>query len=370
MLYWLYKDNQYNKKMGLLNLTHNEPLFGLDIGHSNIKAMQIEVSPGKNPKVLGYGFADYPPKSMANGVIVNYTDLSHALYKLFTEKLVGSISSRKVACTIPTSRTFSRAIKLPSMDSTHVTEAVRLEAEQYIPVPLDNLYIDYEITSQDDNGLEVLMVATPKNIVDSYVKLLQAIGLQPVALEPTMSASSRLFALADPSHGAPSLLIDFGSISVDMAAIDKTMFVNSTVAGGSDTINDLIAKKLGVSPKDAYGLKNTYGISSGVKQQQILEAVLPLLENLIREAKKIIRYYDERAAPAHRKIAQIITIGGGANTPGLNQYLSKELSLPTRMLDPWHSIDFAELKPPSEMDRSMYITVAGEAILATKEIYS
>lgn len=356
--------------MGLLNFTHDEPLFGLDIGHSNIKAMQMEIAPGKSPRVLGYGFADYPANSMANGVIVNYSDLSHALYKLFTENLVGSISSRKVACTIPTSRTFSRAMKLPNMDNTHITEAVYLEAEQYIPVATNNLYIDYEITSQDEDGLEILMVATPKNIVDSYVKLLQAVGLEPVALEPTMSGSSRLFALADPSHGAPSLLIDFGSISVDMAAIDKTMFVNSTVPGGSDTINDLIAKNLGVDLEEAYRLKNTYGISSGVKQQAILSAVKPLLDNLTREAKKIIRYYDERTAPTHRKIAQIITIGGGANTPGLNQYLSKELGLPARMLDPWRSIDFAELKPPSEMERSMFVTVAGEAVLQPKEIYS
>lgn len=356
--------------MGLLNLSHDEPLFGLDIGHSNIKVMQMQVTPGKSPRVIGYGFADYPPNSMANGVIVNYEALSHALYQLFTEKIVGSVSSRKVACTIPTSRTFSRAMKLPNMDSTHIDEAVHLEAEQYIPVPTSNLYIDYEITSRDESGLEILMVATPKNIVDSYVKLLQAVGLDPVALEPTMSASSRLFALADSSHGAPSLLMDFGSISVDMAAIDKTMFVNSTVAGGSDTMNELIAKRLNINSEEAYNLKNTYGISSGVKQKEILEAVQPMLENLIREARKIIRYYDERTAPAHRKIAQIITIGGGSNTPGLNQYLSKELGLPARMLDPWRSIDFAELKPPSEIERSMYVTVAGEAILQPKEIYA
>lgn len=356
--------------MGLLNLSHDEPLFGLDIGHANIKAMQMELSTGKSPRVMGYGFIDFPANSMANGVIANYTDLSHALYLLFTEKLVGEISSRKVACTIPTSRTFSRAMKLPAMDASQIAEAVRLEAEQYIPVSPDNLYIDYEITSQDETGLEVLMVAAPKNIVDSYVKLLEAVGLEPVALEPTMSASSRLFGLADSSHGAPSLLIDFGSISVDMAAIDKTVFVNSTVAGGSDTINELISKKLGISADEAYKLKNTYGISSGVKQQAILDAVKPLLDNLTREAAKIIRYYNERTAPAHRKIVQIITIGGGATTPGLNQYLSKELGLPARMLDPWQSIDFAELKPPSEVDRSMFVTVAGEAVLQPKEIYS
>lgn len=356
--------------MGSLNFYHDEPLFGLDIGHSNLKIMQLETSPGHTPKVLGYGVANYPADSMANGVIVNYKALSHALYQLFTEQLTGKISSRRVACTIPTSRTFSRPMHLPLMDERHIRDAVHLEAEQYIPVNTNNLYIDYEITQRDDEGLDLLMVATPKNIIDSYVRLLEAVGLEPVVLEPTMNATSRLFGLADPSHGAPSLLLDLGSVSVDMAAFDKTMFVNTTVAGGSDTINELIAEHLGISQQEAYDVKNKFGLSYSPSQQDILDAIQPILDNLIREARKIVRYYNERTAPAHRKIVQIITIGGGANMPGLSQYISKQLGLPTRMLDPWHQLDFGPLRPPTTVERSMYITVAGEAIIQPKEVFA
>jgi Tfp pilus assembly PilM family ATPase len=180
--------------VGSLNFYHDEPLFGLDIGHSNLKVMQLDINPGTSPKVLGYGVAAFPEGSMTNGVVVNYSALSHALYELFTKHMNG----------------------------------------------------------KDTQGIDLLMMATPRNIVDSYVKLLNAIGLEPVALEPTMNATSRLFGLADPSHGTPSLLVDFGSISVDMAAFDKIMFVNSTIAGGSDNITQLISKYLGVPEKEAY----------------------------------------------------------------------------------------------------------------------
>lgn len=354
--------------MSSMNFYHDQPLFGLDIGHSNLKVMQLETAPNQRPRVLGYGAGGYPAKSMANGVIVDYKAVSHALYKIFTESITGSITARRVACTIPTSRTFSRPMRLPLMDNEQLKEAVRLEAEQYIPLHPDNLYIDFEITHQDEQGLDVLMMAAPRNIVDSYMKLLEAIGLEPVALEPTMNATTRLFGLADPSHGAPTLLMDFGSLSVDMAAIDKTMFVNSTIAGGSDDIDNLISKGLNVSRQEAYDLKNKYGISTSKHQDEIIDAIRPLLENLIRECKKTVRYYNERAA-ANRKIVQIIIIGGGSNMPGLSQYLSRELELPTRMLDPWRQLDFGELKPPSEVERSMYVTVAGEAILKPKDIF-
>ncbi len=354
--------------MSSLNFFSDEPIFGLDIGYANAKVMQLSREDNKI-KVLGYGVGGYPSDCLANGVIVNFEAIGKALYDLFTKDLVGSISTKRVACTIPTSRTFNRPMKLPPIDDKQIDEAVRLEAEQYIPVPLDNLYLDYEIINRSDKGIELLMVAAPKNIIDSYLKLLQAVGLEPVALEPTMSATSRVFALADPSHGVPSLLIDFGSVSVDIAAFDQNMVVNSTIAGGSDTINEMIAKNLNIKVEEAFDLKNRYGISMSARQQEILDAINPILENLIREAKKIVRYYNERMAEEHRKIVQTIIIGGGANMPGLNQYLSRELGLPTKMLDPWDHVDFGNLKPPNETELSRYITVVGEAIIESKDIF-
>lgn len=354
-----------------LSFHREQPLFGLDIGHSSMKIMQLEKGSGLKPKVVAYGVSNYyPENAISNGVIVNYEVLAHTMRELFSDRLVGAITTKRVACTVPTSHTFSRPMTLPAMDKGQIEEAVRLEAEQYIPIPLENLYLDYDIAHQDANNIELLVVATPKNIVDSTIRFLESIGFIPVALEPTMNAAARLFSTADLSHAEASLLIDFGSVAVDIAVFDQTMFVNSTVSGGSDTLTNLIAKRFNVTPSEAYVIKSQYGIGPGGKAMAVLEAVRPILEPVVREVRKIMRYYDERAAGRRRKISQIITTGGGGTMRGLSEYLSRELNLPTRRLDPWPNIDFGELQPPTDLASSMYVTVAGEAILSSQEIFS
>jgi len=349
----------------------DQPLFGLDIGHSSIKIMQLQCQSGKKPKVLGYGVSNYyPQNAISNGVIVNYEMLAHTMREMFSDRLIGTISTKRVACTVPTSRTFNRPMSLPPMDKQKIEDAVKLEAEQYIPIPIENLYLDYDISRQDSSGVNLLVVATPKNIIDSTIKFLESVDLEPVVLEPTMNAAARLFSMADLSHTEASLLIDFGSVAIDIAVFDQSMFVNSTVSYGSDTLTNLIAKRLNVTPSEAYVIKSQYGIGTGTKMTQMMEAARPILDPLVREVRKTMRYYDERAADRHRKITQIITTGGGANMRGLNEYLTHELDVPSRRLDPWPSIDFGDLQPPSELASSMYVTVAGEAILSSKEIFS
>jgi type IV pilus assembly protein PilM len=356
--------------MGGDNFYHDEPLFGLDIGHSSIKVMQLELESGKKPVVAGYGMTKFPPHAILNGVIVNYDLIGKALFDLFKSGLHGSVFTRRVACTLPTSHIFSRIMKIPSIPNDQITDAIRLEAEQYIPMPVDSLYLDYEITSRDDQNIELLMVATPKIIVDSYIKLLESLDLEPVALEPSVNATARMFSFADSTHNEPSILIDFGSISIDVAVFDKTMIVNSTLAGGSEMMTQLISKGLKISEADAYEMKSKYGIGVSEKQQQISKSIEPLLDNLIKEIRKITRYYNERVGQSQRQIAKIITSGGGATMPGINQYLQKQLDIPAKTLDPASSFDFGHLKQPSELEQSAFITVAGEAILNPKEIFS
>ncbi len=354
-----------------LSFYREQPLFGLDIGHSSMKIMQLEKVKGKKPKVLGYGVSNYYPESaISNGVIVNYEVLAHTMREMFSDRIIGTISTKRVACTVPTSHTFSRPMTLPPLGKEEIMDAVKLEAEQYIPIPLVDLYLDYDISRQDADSIDLLVVATPKNIVDSSIRFLESAGFEPVALEPTMNAAARLFSIADVSHDAASLLIDFGSVAIDIAVFDQTMFVNSTASGGSDTLTNLIAKQFNITPSEAYVLKSQYGIGPGTKMLPMMEAARPILDPLVREVRKIMRYYDERADQRHRKISQIITTGGGATMRGLNEYLTRQLGVPTRRLDPWPNIDFGNFQPPSDLASSMYVTVAGEAILSPREIFS
>jgi len=349
--------------MGAENFFHDEPLFGLDIGHNTIKVMQIDLSEGKKPKVLGYGMGKFPATSILNGVVANYDAISKAMYDLFKDSLVGSIYTHRVACSLPTSHTFSRLMKIPPMNDNDINEAIRMEAEQYIPMPIDNLYIDHEISKRSAEGIELLMVATPKSIVDSYMKLFEALELEPVTLEPSLNATSHVFSMDDALHDNPCILIDFGAVAIDLAVFDKTMIVNSTLPGGSELMTKLISQKFKVDDDEAYQIKSKYGIGASEKQEQVGQALQPMLDILIKEIRKITRYYNERVGQSTKKIGHIVTSGGGATMPGLNQFLSRQLDLPAQTLNPWQNLDFGHLVKPSELHQSAYVTVVGEAIL-------
>lgn len=346
----------------------DEPLFGLDIGHASLKAMQVASIAGKPPVIVGYGNSVFDPQAIANGVIVKPDAIASAMHTLFDKNIVGSINSRRVACALPTSHTFSRPMKLPPMEHDDIVEAIHLEAEQYIPVPITNLYVDYELTHQDDQGVELLLVAIPRPIVDSYVKLLESLKLEPVAFEPSINASSRLLQMGDRHQAEPAVVADIGSVATDIAVFDKTLLVSSTVNSGGETITDLISKGLHLTHEQANKLKNEEGIVFSDRQQRIIDAIKPVLESLVHEIQKVLRYYSERAAKSGGKISQIVTFGGGSIMPGFNQYLSKELRLPTQNLDPWQKVSFGQLPVPGKTEAAIYTTAAGEAILRPEEI--
>ncbi len=354
--------------MGTVKFYKDEPLFGLDIGHTNLKAMQIDKVSGHPPVIKGYGISNFALGSIQNGVIINPEVIAKAMHELFDKNLVGKITSRRVACTLPTAYTFSRPMKIPIMNREHIKEAVQLEAEQYIPIPLDSLYLDYEISYEDEQQMELLMVATSKKIVDSYLDLLQSLDLEPVAFEPSINAASRLLKIVGNMSAEPAILVDIGSLATDIAIFDKSLLVSSTMNGGGDTFSNLISRSMHMNIEQATELKNQYGIAFSDKQQRIIDALKPQLDTFIHETQKSIRFYSERTNNAGKNITKIITVGGGAVMPGFNQYISQELRLPTENLNPWEIIDFGQLVKPQEPDLSMFITVAGEAIIEPLEV--
>lgn len=197
---------------------------------------------------------------------------------------------------------------------------------------------------------------------------MKLLGLEPIAIETTINSSGRLFLHAEQSD-EPTILIDFGSVSSDITIFDGTLVVTGTVSGGGDNFSELISKKLNVSLEEAHIIKTKYGLGVSKKQKEITEALKPILEQLIKEIKRMIRYYEERKT-VERKIGQVVTLGGGANMPGLSEHMTNLLRLPVRMCDPWQSLHFGNLQPPNSVEKSMYVTVAGLALLRPEEILS
>jgi type IV pilus assembly protein PilM len=346
----------------------DRPLFGLDIGFNTIKVMQL-VEDGKSHRVSGYGVAKFESDAIKEGVIVDYESLAKAAVELFDKNIIGSINTRRVAATIPASKAYSRIMTVPAkLSKKELDQAVRGEAEQYIPIPMEELYLDYLPASVIGENREVLVVGAPKTIVDSYMKFFELVGLEVCALETTISAASRIIAKAENSEDIPTILIDLGSLSVDLTVFDKNLVVNGTIPGGGDDFSSRIAEKLGIDKAEANTLKTKYGLGVSKNQAAIREALKPQLDSLIKEIRRVVRYYEDRTE-GKSTIGQIITMGGGANMPGLVDYLTDNMRIATRMCSFWNQFALDNLQPPHDAERSLYVTVAGAAIIDPKEIW-
>lgn len=347
----------------------DKPLFGLDIGSSSIKVMQLE-NHGKQPAVKGYGAGNYNPGLIKDGVITDFKALAGSIQDMFKNNIIGEINTRRVALSIPASRTYTRSINLPDLKDSELVQAVRMEAEQYIPMPIDDLYIDYSVIERSEKGIELLAIATPKKIVDSYMLLVRMLGLEPIAFDTTILSAARLHRQQVSIHDdVPTVLIDFGGYSADITIHDKTVIVTGTIAGGGNSFTDLIAKSLGITQQEAHIVKTKYGLGKSKKQAEITQALQPDLDKLIKEIRRMIRYHEERSS-SKKKIEQIIMMGGGANMPGLSSYLTDTLRMPARTSNPWQHLNMGRLQPPSVIEKSMYVTVAGLALISPKELFA
>ncbi len=356
--------------MGSMNNNYvykDKPVFGLDIGFSTIKAMQIENN-HRHTVVTGYGVGHFDPAAIKDGIILDYEVIAKAVYELFDRNIIGAITTKRVVFGVPAVRTFNRTMTLPKLNKKELAQAVHMEAEQYIPLPADDLYLDNEIIRRTSEATELLVVAVPKKLIDSYLTLAQILGLEVAAMETTIGAASRLFVHAEQSD-VPTVLIDFGSVSADVTIYDKQLIVTGTVPSGGDSFTDAIASKLGVTRQEAHIIKTKYGMSKSKKQAEINEALKPNLDLLLKEIRRMIRYYEERAEKG-AKISQIITMGGGANMPGLSEFMTDSLRMSVRMCDPWQHLYFSNLQPPNQVEKSMYVTVAGLAMIHPREIFT
>lgn len=346
----------------------DKPLIGLDISQTGVKVMAIDP---KKWLVLGYGSLDLNPQQVqASMDNPEDTYLTDSIQSLLQKNLIGDLHSDHVIVGLPTGRTYIRTFSIPTAEEKHLESAVGVEVEQYIPIPSNSLYLDYEILERNKEKNETIvgLTAVPTALVDSCTKAVRAAGLTPVMALPSINAVARVVEATEEGHLC-TLIVDIGPASTDIAVLDRgAIRVTGGVGIGGNTFTLDIAKKLGVTLEKAHQLKVLNGLSAGPRQAKITAALKPSLGRISTEIRKVIRYYNERLNN-NRKIEQVLVVGGGANVPGIGDFFTNELIMPARVASPWQKLNFGTLQEPNKQFRPRYITVAGLASVTNEEIW-
>lgn len=343
----------------------DKPVVGLDISETVLKTMSIDQ---KKSTVKCYGSLSLDAAKAKESMEANKPAyLAEQITKLFVNNVQGQPLSNHIIIGVPTNKTYSRTFSIPLSEERHIASAVQLEAERYIPIPSESLYIDYEIIQRTKTDLTIIVSAAPKNLIDSVSQAVSMAGFLPVAIEPSVNATTRVL-IASEEGLRTTLVLDIGSTNTDIAILSGgVVLVTGSAAIGGSHFTANIARDLNVSIDRAHQYKILDGLSPSEKQRKIRAALEPNLHSISLEAQKVIRYYNERIS-AKKTIEQILIVGGGANVPGLGDYFTNEFVMPARVASPWQQLDFGGLEKPHRYVRPQYITSAGLASVTASEV--
>ena len=351
-------------------LTLHPEAFGLDLSDLSLKVASLKKT-AKGLKLESFGEFPIREGLVSQGEIQNEEELS---------RLIGqSVRSLKlqtsfVVASLPEEKAFLQVIQLPQMKQEEIKGAVAFEAENYIPYPVDTVYLDSEFVPPLKNSLDhmaVLVAALPKAIVDSYMSCFTKAGLSPRILEIESLATARAL-VPQETATSPILLLDMGATRTGFAVFaGKSLRFTASIPVSGFGLTQALSQSLSLPVQEAEELKKTQGIVSlrDISRRET-EPLMPLLSDLVKEVRKYMGYYESHASHQHltqeeKRIKKVFLAGGGANLAGLSEFLSKELEASVVQGNPWVNIFEESLKelPPLPFDQSLkYATSLGLAL--------
>ena len=194
-----------------------EDAIGLDIGSGSVKMAEVVLRDGK-PYLKRMALTEVPYRSVVDGAIEDEDQLADTLQKMAARN---GFAGARVAAALGGRNLFIREVNFPRMTEKEMREAIRWDLEKYVPFSPDNLYFDFWIVGSGATEVEVrvLLVAVPKEVVDSVVRLVKKAGLKLVAIDIEPLAIQRTLPMV-----ADCMVIDSG-------AADKVVLAVAAIGG-------------------------------------------------------------------------------------------------------------------------------------------
>jgi len=370
-------------------LTLKPKAFGLDISDLSLKIIKL-----KKRKTFfdlaSFGEEKIKPGIIKGGEIKDEKALAEIIKEALTKVKGEKLKTKYVVASLPEEKAFLQVIQMPRMSEEDLKSAVIYEAENYIPLPIEEVYLDSQIVPPAYNHLDhfdVLIAALPKKTVDPYISCLKLTGLRPEALEIESLAIARAL-IKNEVTSFPVLLIDLGATRTRFIIFSgQSIRFTSSIPVSSQNFTEIISKALTVNLAEAERLKIKLGLEEKIKREikkdkierrhlrgQVFEALVPALVDLTQQIKRYLSYYQTHASHEHlppngKGVSKILLCGGGANLKGLPELLSIELKIPVELGNPWGNILPESLTevPELPLEKSLsYTTALGLALRGIK----
>ena len=314
-------------------------LIGVDISSTSVKLLELSV---KNNRywVESYALVPLPEGSVVEKNILNPEAVGDALERAFN---LANTPTTAAALAIPTSMVISKIIEMDAdMTDDEREVQIRMDAEQYIPFPLDEVSLDFEVLPDrlaNPNRVNVLLVATRLENVESRCEAIELAGLTPKVADVESFAienAFKVFADTLPMGVNTIGVLDIGHTMTTLSVLkdNKIIYTREQVFGGKQLTQE-IQNRYGLSFEEAGRAKK----SRTLPDDYDVEVLEPFLEAVVQQAARSLQFFF--SSSQFNEIDHILLAGGNANIPGLAKLLQQKLGYRVTIANPFLQMGFS-----------------------------
>jgi type IV pilus assembly protein PilM len=371
-------------------LTLKSVAAGVDLTDFYLRIVKLKRQ-GHDFDLASFNEQPIPAGLIEGGEIKNETELVKVIRQAVTKIKGEKLKTDKVIISLPEEKCFLRIIQFPKMAAEELAKAIPFEAENHIPLPLKELYLDFEVIEPLVDHLDhfdILLVASPQKIIDSYLRVFKAAGLVPLAFESGSLAISRALVKHEMTT-EPILLVNFDTYRTNLVIFaGRSVRFTSSLQVCSKNLIEALVEGLSVTVKEAERIKKEVGIGAQtgarliektgdsefereiINDERISNVLAPALSPLVTEIKDFLDFYYSHTSHEHlllarQEVKRVLLSGDGAHLKGLTHFLAKELGISVALANPWVNIlsDPENRVPEAYLQRSLsYATALGSAL--------
>lgn len=343
---------------------------GLEMGTANLKV--VEVRAGSPPSLARLAMRPTPPGLMEDDHVIDGEGLATELRTLFDD---AGIDNRHVVTAIGNRQAITRNIHVPRMSRSELAEAIKWEAERYIPFPIDEVTLAYHVLDDPDtlaegDDLEVVVVAARLDLVREELDVLNRAGLEPIVIDVKPfallrslkgvlpgdeSPTKRTAAYTDSSQGNDiGVVIEVAASSTTITLVrGDRVLMNRNIAVSGDDFTTALQRRFGLDfdtaehtkihrgtallPADAEDdLLDPDADTGPYSAPRVYDTLRPVVASLTTEIRRSLEFF--RVQSGDTSIEHMFMTGGGAKLQGLPEALEDALGIPVRLGQPWHSL--------------------------------
>lgn len=308
----------------------------VDIGSNTVKVVQMNQSK-KGWELKKLGMAELPPEAIVDGSIIDSMTVTNTVKDLVKSK---GIKAKDAISSLTGHSVIIKKVNFPAMTEEELGESIQWEAEQYIPFPIAEVNIDFQILGADIEGrgqMDVMLVAVKKDVINDYTNVIKEAGLNPVVVDVDSFALENMMEINYPiTPGETYSVVNIGasitSISVIVGGL--TIFTRSIPMGGNQFTEE-IQRQLNVSFRDAENYKTRTG-EAGADNAALQSAIGTVSTNLTFEIKRSLDFFLGGSQGSY--VNKVYLSGGGAKVDGMAALMQENTGIPVEMINPFKNL--------------------------------